>query len=119
MATKLAKVVYAKINGQNYRCKHDAQHDMGGENAEAMPGDGKEFVGVASEPVPASFSFTLLKANDLDLVELRGLQAMAIDFIYDDGSIYRHGDCYWSKPPSSQNGEISCEGFGKPAKKVV
>jgi hypothetical protein len=119
MANKLAKVVYAVINGQYYRCKHDARHDMGGENAEAQPGDGKPFVGVSSEPVPATFSFTLLKANDLDLVELRQLQAMSIDFRYDDGSVYRIGDAYWSSPPDSQNGEVSCEGFGKPAKKVA
>lgn len=119
MANKIAKVIYARINGQKYRCKHDARHDTGGENAEAMPADGEAFVGVASEPVPASFSFTLLKANDLDLVELRQLQAMAIDFIYDDASIYRMGDCYWSTPPDSQGGEVSCEGFGKPIKKVA
>jgi len=119
MATRIGKVIYAKINGQNYRCKHDAQWGSGGVNSEAMAADGLAYVGTSEEPVTGTFSFTLLDANDLDITELRDLRDMQIFMIHDTGSIYLGGQANWSEPPEVQNGEVSCQGFFKPPKKII
>lgn len=115
----LGKVIYAKINGQNYRCKHDAQWGAGGVNSEPQAADGLPYVGTTEEPVAGTFNFTLLDGNDLDIVELAGLRDMQIFMIHDHGSVYLGGAANWSEPPTVQNGEVSCQGFFKPPKKLV
>lgn len=119
MATRIGRVAYAKINGQNYRCKHDSSMTFGGFEGEPMAADGKAYVGQALDPITSTFEITLLEANDLDVEELSDLIDMAIDFVFDTGQIYRIGDANWATPPSYQSGEVSCSGFGKKAKKVV
>ena len=119
MATQITKVVRVAINGQYFRCKHDSTFSPGGHEREPVPGDGKAYVGFTADPVTATFEFTLLHANDLDLIELKNLLDMAIDVYTDTGQIYRIGDAQWSTPPSMQSGEISTTGFGKEAKKIV
>jgi len=119
MSTRIEKVVFAKINGQNYRCKHDASFTLGGFEGEPMAADGKAYVGQALDPVASTFEFTLLGANDLDMEELSDLEDFQIDMITDAGQVYRIGDANWSTPPSAQSGEVSCSGFGKKAKKVI
>jgi hypothetical protein len=119
MATRIGKVTYAKINGQNYRCKHDTTYTPGGVESEPMAADGKAYVGQSEEPVTSTFEITLLEANDTNLVDLKNLKDFAVDMIHDTGQVYRIADANWSEPPSFSQGEISASGFGREAKKVI
>ncbi len=111
--------MFAKINGENRRCKHDSTFTPGGVESEPMAADGKAYVGQSEEPVTSTFEITLLETNDLNLVDLKNLKDMSMDFVLDTGQVYRIADANWSEPPSISQGEVSLSGFGREAKKAL